>query len=220
LPEAPPFLTSIVVLSSGPNAGLPDKGVRDVWPGYESFSKQEKAAKLAIEFERITAFGSRWNEVLRLNGLPAITPPLGPDGLPIRAGWGGGESEAHRALKHYVLDHPELVGAAGDWLAQVEYPLRSADALDVMFRSARTWVGVEVKSRVSDGDASDYERGIYQVVKYRAVLEAQARVDHKGDLPEVRVVLVLERTLPDAYRALAKTLAVNVVEGVDPRSAG
>jgi hypothetical protein len=49
LAESPPFLTSVVVLSSGTNAGLPDKGVSDVWPGYESLSKQEKAAKLAAE---------------------------------------------------------------------------------------------------------------------------------------------------------------------------
>ena len=217
LPEAPPFLTSIVVLSSGPNAGLPDEGVSDVWPGYESLSKQEKAAKLAAEFQRIMAFGSRWNEVLRLTGLPVVLPPVGPDGRPIGGGWGGGESDAHKALKHYVLGHPELVGASADWEAQVEYPLRSADELDVMFRSARTWVGVEVKSRVSDGNASDYERGIYQVVKYRAVLEAQARVDFPEEGPDVRVVLVLERSLPDIYRALAEALAVKVVEGVDPQ---
>lgn len=216
LAESPPFLTSVVVLSSGTNAGLPDKGVSDVWPGYESLSKQEKAAKLAAEFQRIMAFGSRWNEVLRLIGMPSVAPPVGPDGRPIRGGWAGGESDAHKALKDYVLRHPELVGASADWKAQVEYPLRSADEIDVMFRSARTWIGVEVKSRVSDGNASDYERGIYQVVKYLAVLEAQARVDHPGQVPEVRVVLALERTLPDASRALAEALAVKVLERVDP----
>ncbi len=217
LAEAPPFLTSVVVLSSGANAGLPDKGVSDVWPGYESLSRQEKAAKLAAEFQRILTFGSRWNEVLRLLGLPPVTPSVGPDGRPVRGGWGGGESDAHKALKDYVLRHPELVGASADWEAQVEYPLRSADELDVMFRSARTWIGVEVKSRASDGNTSDYERGVYQVVKYRAVLEAQARVDHQVEVPEVRVVLVLERSLPIAYRALAEALMVEVLERVKPQ---
>jgi hypothetical protein len=86
-----------------------------------------------------------------------------------------------------------------------------------MFRSAHTWIGVEVKSRVSDGNASDYERGIYQVVKYRAVLEAQARVDHPVQSPEVRVFLALERNLPEAYRALAEVLNVRVLERVDPQ---
>jgi hypothetical protein len=216
LPEPPPFLTSVVVLSSGPNAGLPDKGVNDVWPGYEAMSRDEKRAKLAAEFQRILAYGSRWNEVLRLAGLPPIESTSGPDGPPTSGGWGGGESEAHRALKHYVRDHPELVGAGADWDAKVEYALRSADELDVMFMSDRTWIGVEVKSRVSDGNTADYERGIFQVVKYRAVLEAQAHVARPGNAPDIQVLLVLERSLPEACRTLAETLAVKVLERVDP----
>lgn len=217
LAEAPPYLTSVVVLSSGTNAGLPDKGVSSVWPGYESLSKQEKAAKLAAEFQRIMAYGSRWIEVIRLIGLPAAAPPEAFFGRPSKGGWRGGESDAHKALKDYVLRHPELVGASADWEAQVEYPLRSADELDVMFRSPQRWVGVEVKSRVSDGNFTDYERGIYQVVKYRAVLEAQARVEHPKGAPEVHVILVLERSLPKPYRALAEALAVKVLESVDPQ---
>lgn len=77
LPEPPPFLTSIVVLSSGPSVGLPDKGVSDVWPGYEAMSRDEKRAKLIAEFQRVLAYGSQWNEVLRLAGLPVIEPPVG-----------------------------------------------------------------------------------------------------------------------------------------------
>ncbi len=216
LPEPPPFLTSMVVLSSGPNAGLPDKGVSGVWPGYKTMARDEKRAKLAAEFQRILAYGSRWNEVLRLTGLPVLETPVGTDGKQTPTGWGGGESEAHRALKHYVRDHPELVGARADWDAKVEYALRSADELDVMFLSDRAWIGVEVKSRVSDGNAADYERGIYQVVKYRAILEAQALVDFPDAHPEIRVVLLLERELPVLYRALAAQLRVTVIEGIVP----
>lgn len=218
LPEPPPFLTSIVVLSSGPSMGLPDKGVSGVWPGYQSMSRDEKRAKLAAEFQRILAYGSRWNEVLRLAGLPVIEPPLGPNGRPTAVGWGGGESEAHLALKHYVRDHPELVGAGADWEAKVEYALRSADELDVMFTSDQAWIGVEVKSRVSDGNPADYERGIYQVVKYRALLEAQALVDSPEFQPEIRVVLLLERELPAVYHTLAAQLGVTVIERVGPRA--
>jgi hypothetical protein len=216
LPDAAPFLTSIVVLSSGPNVGLPDKGVSGVWPGYEAMSRDEKRAKLSAEFQRVLAYGSRWNDVLRLAGLPAIEPPVDPGGEPVSGGWGGGESEAHFALKHYVRDHPELVGAGPDWEAKVEYALRSADELDVMFKSNRTWIGVEVKSRISEGNAADYERGIYQVVKYRAVLEAQALADFPDGQPEIRVVLLLERELPAAYRALATQLRVTVIESIVP----
>lgn len=214
MPESPPFLTSIVVLSSGPNAGLPSRGVGGIWPGYDSLSRDDKQAKVWAEYLRVLQFGSRWNVVLRLLGIPEITQPIGTDGRPSRGGWGGGESEAHKALKRYVRGHPELVGASIDWEAQEEFALRSADELDVMFRSDRVWIGVEVKSKVSDGNRSDYERGIYQVVKYRAVLEAQARMDYPEDPPEVRVVLLLERDLPDEYRELAAALDVQVMERV------
>ncbi len=216
LTESPPFLTSTVVLSSGPNAGLPDKGMRGVWPGYETMSRDEKRAKLAAEFQRVLAYGSRWNEVLRLAGLPAVEPPVSSNGKPVPGGWGGGESEAHLALKHYVRDHPDLVGARADWDARLEYALRSADELDVMFISDRIWIGVEVKSRVSDGNIADYERGIYQVVKYRAVLGAQARIDFLDAQPTIRVVLLLELELPAVYRALAAQLHVTVIEGIVP----
>ncbi|PRD67880.1 hypothetical protein C6P61_13840 [Malikia spinosa] len=219
LTEPPPFLTSIVVLSSGPNVGLPDKGVSGVWPGYETMSREEKRAKLAAEFQRILAYRSRWNEVLRLAGLPVIEPPVGSNGIPVPGGWGGGESEAHLALKLYVRDHPELVGARADWDAWVEYALRSADELEVMFLSDRVWIGVEVKSRTSDRNLADYERGIYQVVKYRSILEAQALVDFPDAQPEIRVVLLLERELPAVYRALAAHLRVTVIDGIVPTNA-
>jgi hypothetical protein len=179
-------------------------------------SRDEKRAKLAAESQRILAYHSRWNEVLRLAGLPVIEPPVGSNGMSAPGGWGGGESEAHLALKHYVRDHPELVGARADWDARVEYAMRSADELDVMFMSEKVWIGVEVKSRTSDRNLADYERGIYQVVKYRAILEAQALVDFPDANPEIRVVLLLERELPVLYRALAAQLRVTVIEGIVP----
>ena len=218
LSEPPPLLTSIVVLSHGANAGLPDKGVRGVWPGYESLSREEKQTKVAVEYQRILRYGSSWNEVLRQVGLPAITPGAGEDIKPGAGGWAGGESKDHKALKRFVFEHPELVDAGNDWQAIEEYPLRSLDELDVMFRSDSLWIGVEVKSKVSDRAPGDYERGLYQVVKYRALLEAQARVDHPDRPPEVRVVLVLESNLPASYKVLADTLGVRYLEQVSSRA--
>ncbi|WP_157598161.1 MULTISPECIES: hypothetical protein [unclassified Rhizobacter] len=214
IPEEPPFLTSIVVLSSGTNAGLPDTGVDGRWPGYESLSRKEKRDKVAAEYQRILHFGSRWNEILRLVGLTPIPLPSKKGGGPEQTGWGGGESDAHKALKRYVHDHPEVFGAAAEWFAQEEYALRSGDELDVMFKSDQLWIGVEVKSRVSDRLITDYERGLYQVVKYRAVLEAQARIDRPEQPPTVRVLLALESNLPDRYRDLATLLDVQYVERV------
>lgn len=217
LPEKAPYLTTIVVLSTGPHAGLPDKGISYRWPGYDSLSPADKKAKVDGEYQRILHFGSRWNEVLQLVGLAPIAPLTADAGRQGSGGWGGGESEDHKALKRYVYDHPDLVGAAVGWFAQEEYALRSLDEVDVMFKSDRIWIGVEVKSKVSDRLKSDYERGLYQVVKYRAVLEAQARIDHLGNPPEVRVLLALESSLPTEYRVLAASLGVSYLEyvGVD-----
>lgn len=216
--EGLPFLSSIVVLSSGANAGLPGKGVGSRWPGYESLSREDKQAKLHAEYRRIIEFGSRWSDVLRLVGVPAgELPPESASGQPGGAagGWGGGESEAHKALKRFVFENPELFGAERDWFAQEEYALRSGDEIDVMFKSDSLWIGVEVKSRVSDEVEGDYERGLYQVVKYRAVLEAQARIDHPESPPEVRVFLGLETKLPTNYRELALALGTQCIERLD-----
>lgn len=213
--ESPPFLTSIVVLSTGTDAGLPGKGVNSRWQGYEFLSREDKQAKLHAEYRRIVEFGSRWSDVLRLVGVPAVELPhesaRGQVG-DAAAGWGGGESEAHRALKRFVFENPELFGAERDWFAQEEYALRSGDEIDVMFKSDSLWIGVEVKSSVSDVVEGDYERGLYQVVKYRAVLEAQALIDHPESPPEVRVFLGLETELPADCRERARVLEVQYFE--------
>lgn len=216
--ERPPFLTCVVVLSSGTNAGLPGAGVSNEWPGYESLPRNDKKAKLMNEYERILSYGSRWNEILRLAELlPEVAPGGSDQDQPHTGGWGGGESEPHKALKRFVLEHPEVCDAPEDcWLRETEHALRSGDGIDVMFKSDRLWVGVEVKSRVSDGNLEDYLRGLYQVVKYRAVLEAQARVDHPDNPPAVRVFLVLEGRLPVIHRELAETLGVSYLENVSP----
>lgn len=211
--ERPPYLTSIVVLSSGPNAGLPDKGVSGHWPGYEVLPRRDKEAKVGAEYLRILAFGNRWNEILRLAGMPPVPPSLPPNtASPGAGGWAGGESQAHKDLKRYVFEHPELFGAGAGWFAQEEYALRSGDELDVMFKSDQLWIGIEVKSRTSDQFPRDYERGIYQVVKYKAVLDAQARIDNPAAPPEVRVLLVLETRLPSSYRELATTLGISCID--------
>ena len=217
--EPPPFLTCVVVLSSGTDANLPGSGVSNKWTGYESLSREDKKAKLMNEYERILSYGSRWNEILRLAELPEVASGAG-QGQPCTGGWGGGESEPHKALKRFILAHPEVCDAPDNcWLREAEHALRSGDGIDVMFKSDRLWIGVEVKSRVSDGNLDDYLRGLYQVVKYRAVLEAQAKVDHPDSPPAVRVMLVLEGQLPNIYRELAETLGVRYLEKVSPARA-
>ena len=211
LPEPAPYLTTIVVSKAGPTAGLPDVGIKGRWPGYDTLSRKDKKAKVEHEYVQIMRYGTRWNDVLRLVGLPQFSAP---PTRPFKGGMGGGESPEHHALKEYVLAHPEMFGAQTSWKAEPEFILRSLDAIDVMFRSEDVWIGVEVKSSVSERNISDYERGLYQVIKYKAVLEAQALIDRPKNPPKVHVYLALQKALPAQFRGVAHALGVECFENV------
>jgi hypothetical protein len=205
--EQLPFLTTVVVAAAGENRGLPEAGIEARWPGYQALNRPEKQARIFAEYSQVLEFGPRWEQVLNQLGL-ATAEPLS------KSRGGGGESDAHRALKEYVLKNPVEFGAQFGEFAQTEYALRSGDSIDVFFRSPQLWIGVEVKSLVSDRMIEDYQRGIYQVIKYRAVLQAQANIDYPHRPPAVRVLLVLAGRLPLIYRDLAQRFSVDVREEV------
>ena len=87
---------------------------------------------------------------------------------------------------------------------QPEWPLLSGDRIDVMFSDGKSFVAVEVKSICSSPD--DLRRGIYQCVKYRAVIEAQ---ECPVTTP-VRAILVSEESLPEDLQARASLLGVTL----------
>jgi hypothetical protein len=221
--EPIPYIQTIVVLKSGSTRGLPDVGIEGLWPGYSAMTRSEKEAKLGAEYQRILQFGSRWNDVLTRLGFETVvvdSTPVGGGGVRGQ----GGESAEHKALKRFVLENPELVGAGKDWAGVEEYPLKSFDEIDVLFRSATRCIGVEVKSVVSDRGPQDYERGIYQVVKYKALLKAQARAEAGSKeqvIPgSIDVFLVLQSKMPEQYIEVAKELGVRYFENVTvPNSA-
>jgi len=56
--------------------------------------------------------------------------------------------------------------------------------MDILFRTDKRWVGVEVKGKRSD--ELDIRRGLYQAVKYAALMEAclkaeQKKLPHRSD---------------------------------------
>lgn len=127
---------------------------------------------------------------------------------------GGGESENHRLLKEFVAVHPEAIGLPkGTPKGKPEYPLPSGDSLDVSFQGKDAWVGVEVKSALSD--QSDIIRGLFQCVKYQAVMEA---VQRASAIPQnSRTILVLESKLPNCLLPLKNILGIEVVESISPQ---
>lgn len=200
-----PEIQSLVVNKNGRLKGFPDDGIKEFWKDYPKMSKIAKIDRLAVEYARIAQFGIRWNDVLVSLGLPAVQPPP-----VVRGGRAGGESLRHLALKEAVRQNPHLVGAGADWESIVECPLRSLDLVDVVFRSADTCIAVEVKSRISSED--DCRRGIYQTIKYRAILEAMHTARDSEGRQIVRSLLVIEGALTPALRTLAQRLGVTVIE--------
>jgi hypothetical protein len=211
-----PHLTALVVAKEGrPDAGLPSDGMKEFWSTYPNLTPEEKARKAQAEWDRIASFGSRWNDVLRTLDLPEVSGASLSDPTSADMPFGtGGESPEHIALKSYVRDHPECVGASAGSVCVIEYALPSGDEIDVFFKSAEEWLAVEVKSTTSDRAPRDYERGLDQTIKYAAVLQAMARAEPHRAPAKIRSVLVLQSQLPADYHALRTVLAVTVFEKV------
>jgi hypothetical protein len=212
-----PHLTALVVAKQGrPDAGLPSAGMKEFWPGYPGWTTAEKERKALAEWDRIADFSSRWNDVLRALDLPEVKSAVQEPHACIGR---GGESPEHHALKTYVSQHPECVGASVDARTDIEYALPSGDEIDVFFRSADEWIAVEVKAAISDRLLREYERGLYQTIKYGAVLAAMLRAEPQHPTPRIRSVLVLQSRLPREHWAIRDALNVIVLEQIGPKSA-
>ena len=168
-----------------------DEAYPDLWARY---------ARLAIE------------EAHRYDGWEALYEQLFGSYVPDpfydsprrRTGGGdGGEGPNHKALREWVQDHPECIDKRlRDVDAETEVELLSGDRVDVVYRTPRQIVTIEVKSR--DSNWPDLQRGIYQCVKYRAVMEAQ----EEGSGSPVRSLLVTESALPADLERIVKRLDV------------
>jgi hypothetical protein len=117
---------------------------------------------------------------------------------------GGGESQEHQRLKAWACENPAALGLSAGMKGEPEAGLLSGDRIDVLFSSGTHLVAVEVKSILSGED--DWQRGVYQCVKYRAVLEAQNR----PGAPQVRALLLTEEKLPPHLRERASLFGVKL----------
>ena len=142
-----------------------------------------------------------WNKVYRDAfgaRLPVPTQPQGTENDGIRHNRKG-EGPNHKALRLWVRDHPAKVrGGYANFATNTEVVLDSADRVDVVYYGPDSTVAIEVKS--SDSDDTDLRRGIFQCIKYRAVMEA---MDIRQDA-QVDTVLVTQRSLPSDLRPLLR----------------
>jgi hypothetical protein len=203
---------------------IPGEGIGWFITKKEDFRKlprKEQRRLVALELEKVFAY-RRWPSVLEAFGIAPATADYSQVAAKAKsagatresraASFGvGGESPEHRALKDFVAKHPEVIGLpASLGYGGMEEPLQSGDVLDVFFRYGRDHIAVEVKSRLSS--EADIVRGMFQCVKYRAVLEAQQAAE---GLPQsARAILVLEAKLPPRFQPLKNILGVELVDEI------
>lgn len=166
-----------------------------------------------------------WRKVLAKLGLKPLTLDL-PDPEIVassssREQSGYGESEEHKRLKLYLGSHYQELHIEGQFVAKFEEKLLSADVSDLMLDEVggTRRFGIEVKSRISKD--FDLIRGIFQCVKYKAVLTAQEKYESSRTpqrVPKtIDVILATERELPEVLQQLSELLNVRVVKVTVPK---
>jgi hypothetical protein len=213
-PAVPPINTLVVKAGTIlPSTGADPYVERYLEVEYSKLDDAQKKEIITRLHESVWDF-PRWRQVGRLafgqKFVPPELPPGESDGKMKRLGFGGPpESENHLRLKEYVANHPREFGAARDCKkGLMEHRLPSADEMDVLFMSTREQVVVEVKSKISN--SLDLERGVFQCVKYRAVLKAQSEVSNPGSRMAVRALLVSKQPLGSKLAKWARKLDVEV----------
>lgn len=189
-------------------------------PGFDGFleakgerwsNPKERRAIIEGYWARIAAY-PYWDDVLDALKLAPTPTDLTP--IIAQAGRrGGGEGPEHLALKNFVCANPQLVGLKfGDLPGEPECPLPSGDCVDVVFAQKRRIHAVEVKPAGSG--LEDITRGLFQCVKYRAVLTARAGYEH--DDRAITACLALGGPLPPALIPLRNSLGIEVFESIVP----
>ena len=210
-----PYINSLVIEKE---TGLPAGGIdRILGEDLEKMSAEDRKNRLLEEKDKVFRFDA-WDDVLdklflqkalsgatRIKILEALerVSKIGDKGA-------GGEGEEHEKLKAFIKDNPKEIGLQGKLKATVEYQLPSGDSIDVFFENSKHWYGVEVKSVISS--ENDIFRGIYQCVKYQAVMEAKMVFEKRQK--KIEVILALGRALSSDHILVKNTLGVIVIENV------
>ena len=193
--------------------GLPGKGIGWFLVKKEEFADLPMKRKREIvqaELQHIYAY-QHWRKILAELSLGPVATDFTSRLDAASRVRGGGESPEHRSLKDFVAANPLAIGLPASVApGSVEVSLPSGDCLDVSFRTRTAWIAAEIKSALS-GEA-DIVRGIFQCIKYRAVLEATLL--SKGLPQNARAILVLGGTMPKSLIPLANVLGVEFVQEV------
>ena len=209
-----PLINALVTRSSGiPGIGFGgyyDRRIRGYgerkWVSLPQGRKLEVVAQVRAEVRRYPGWDALYATLF------GAAPPKAPkpkrykerDGKPAETDWpiGKGESPEHQKLKEWAVKNAVALGLAQTFKGTTEKGLLSGDRIDVLFTDGESFVAVEVKSTLSTDD--DLRRGIYQCVKYRAVVAAQESPVPAG----VSTMMLTERELPEDLKTRARELGV------------
>lgn len=212
--EPIPPLHAIVI---NKNSGVPGDGAVTIVPAYfdgkPMATEEDRKAQFEEAKQDVFTY-PHWDRVARALGAPILEPNSGEkpqDGaqrvipLPKIQQGGGPESAAHIALKEWVAAHPEEFADNGDYpVGTNEKLLSSGDRLDAHFDNGKQRLAVEVKTSKCSED--ELQRGVYQAVKYRAIVRAEQKA--MRFVPNGEAVLVCTRAPNAETRALIKRLQV------------
>lgn len=209
--EKIPTLNALVKSKS---SGLPSPGFSYVYTSYDDMSEDEKKIfvmglnKEALEYKQ-------WDWVLSSLGLtPSVINTTAIEAV-IRSGkfhGKGGEGENHKKLKEYIYAHPEDIGIKDVVEKDTERVLLSGDRLDVYFKQIDgSCIAVEVKPSTSPDE--DIMRGLYQCVKYKAIMDAEDKVH--GKKLQNRSILVIGGELSTVNMMIRDTLEIQVIENFE-----
>lgn len=210
VPRGLPYITAIVVNQTTqlPGGGWLPEGTEDL--------TSEQYRRKFEEVRDLVFACDAWDALLRelqLSPVERAGEDLHGEGLAYAVSLDGKgevrEADSHRALKEYVAHNPAAIGLGPIEPGEQEYLFVSGDRCDVVFDLGENgYAVVEIKN----DERGDLVRGIYQAVKYRALMEAEKG---HGEHHQVRACLVAY-DIPDDIAALAKRFDIRCY--VAPRS--
>ena len=198
-------------------SGCPGEGFAPFSPDEKDFARAtRRERRLIVESMLKEVFTFRdWDRVLDTFQLPRAPVVELPPVDKLSAHGGGGEGAEHRRLKEAVSVNPRWIGLPNSLSpGDLEARLRSGDSLDVLFSDRHRRLAVEVKG--ASASVGEVIRGLFQCVKYEAVLDAEVRVT--GSRANCEAVLALGGSFPGELTPLRYTLGVRVFENLGSKA--
>lgn len=189
---------------------LPSKGLNYVFKDYDSWESEKKRIFVRAQNQKAHEYDYSW--VLEKLGLQLPTMLNGKELVSARKKAlkrsPGGEGPLHKRLKEYIASTPSSIGMVKVINVDTEYPLLSGDKLDIRIETQDAILAVEIKSAISDED--DIRRGIYQCVKYKALLHAEEVVEPHNK--KIETLLVIEGDMPPKLEQTSLILGIKFID--------